>query len=83
MPAATYNFNIEQGSDLEVVFQYIDENNTFVNLTNYYVSLVAITNTNQTYTFDNVTRTADYRLITDSLGQITLLIPARITNTYS
>ena len=83
MPAATYNFNIEQGSDLEVVFQYIDENNTFVNLTNYYVSLVAVTNTNQTYSFDNVTQTADYRLLTDDLGQITLLIPARITNTYS
>ena len=30
MPAASYNFSIEQGSDLEVVFQYIDENKAHI-----------------------------------------------------
>lgn len=83
MPAATYNFNIEQGSDLRVIFQYIDENNTFVNMTNFYVSLVFVTNDNQTYYFDNITPTADYQLLTDVPGSITLFIPARITNTYN
>lgn len=83
MPAATYNFNIEQGSDLKIVFQYIDENNIFVNMTNYYVSLVFVTNENQTYSFDNVTSTADYQLLTNVPGYITLFIPARITNTYN
>lgn len=83
MPAATYNFDIEQGSDLKVVFQYIDENNTFVNMTNFYVSLIFVTNENQTYSFDNITPTADYQLLTDVPGYITLFIPARITNTYN
>jgi subtilisin-like proprotein convertase family protein len=83
MPAANYNFNIEQGSDLKVVFQYIDENNTFVNMTNYYVSLVFISNEDQTYSFDNITPTTDYQLLTDVPGYITLYIPARVTNSYN
>jgi hypothetical protein len=82
MPAASYNFSIEQGSDLEVVFQYIDENNTFVNLTNYYILLKFIADTGQIYTFDNITDTTNYQMITDNSGRIILNIPARITNTY-
>ena len=83
MPAATYNFSIEQGSDLQVVFQYLNENNQFVNLTNFYVLLKFITDTGQIYSFDNTTETSDYSLTTDTIGQISLSIPARITNTYN
>lgn len=83
MPAASYSFSIEQGSDFELVYQYIDENNTFVNLTNHYILLKFITNENVIYTFDNRTDTPDYKLATDTLGRIVLNIPARITNTYN
>lgn len=83
MPAASYSFSIEQGSDLQVVFQYINQNNTLVNLTNFYILLVLVTNTGQTYTFDNITDTSDYKLTGDIFGQIILTIPARITNTYT
>ena len=83
MPAASYNFSIEQGSDLEVVFQYIDENNTFVNLTNHYVLLKWITDSGQIYSFDNITNSSDYKMVTDSRGKIQINIPARVTNTYS
>lgn len=83
MPAASYNFSIEQGSDLEVLFRYIDENNTFVNLTNHYVLLKWITNTGQIYSFDNITDSSDYKMTTDSRGNIQLNLPARVTNTYS
>lgn len=84
MPAASYNFSIEQGSDLEVVFQYIDENNTFVNLTNYYILLKFISSdTGQIYTFDNITDTTNYQMTTDNYGRIILHIPARVTNTYN
>lgn len=83
MPAASYNFSIEQGSDFQVVFQYIDENNKFVNLTNYYIVLKFITNNNIIYTFDNMSQSIDYKLVGNTLGKITLDIPARITNTYT
>lgn len=83
MAAASYNFSIEQGSDLEVNFQYIDENNTFVNLTNHYILLKFITDSGQIYSFDNITDSSDYKMTTDSFGKIRLNIPARITNTYN
>lgn len=83
MPAASYSFSIEQGSDFELIYQYIDENNTFVNLTNHYILLKFITNDNTIYTFDNRNSSPDYNLTTDTLGRIVLNIPARITNTYT
>jgi subtilisin-like proprotein convertase family protein len=83
MAAASYNFSIEQGSDLEVIFQYIDENNTFVNLTNHYILIKWITDSGQIYSFDNITDSNDYKMTTDSRGKIQLNLPARVTNTYS
>lgn len=40
MPAAVHNFFIEQGSDFEITFQYLDSNQNPVDLSNYCVSLL-------------------------------------------
>lgn len=40
MSAAIHNFNIEQGSDFEITFKYLDSNQNPVDLTNYCVSLL-------------------------------------------
>ena len=63
MPAANHSFSIEQGSDFQITFRYLDENNTRVNLTNYYVLFKFVTNTGQIYSFDNITKTLDYSLV--------------------
>lgn len=83
MPAATHSFPIEQGSDFQITFRYLDENNLRVNLTNYYILLKFVTDTGQVYSFDNITRTTDYSFIGYPNGEIVLNIPARITNTYT
>jgi hypothetical protein len=83
MPAANHSFSIEQGSDFQITFRYLDENNTRVNLTNYYVLFKFVTNTGQIYSFDNITKTLDYSLVASQTGEIVLNIPARITNTYN
>lgn len=40
MPAANHNFFIEQGSDFEITFQYLDSNQNPVDLTNHCASLL-------------------------------------------
>ena len=47
MPAANHPFSIEQGSDFQITFRYVDENNISVNLTNWYVLFKFISNTEQ------------------------------------
>lgn len=82
MPAATHNFPLEQGSDFQITFRYLDENNARVNMTNWYVLFKFVTNNGAVYSFDNVTRTSDYSLIAYANGDIVLNIPAHITNSY-
>lgn len=83
MPAATHNFLLEQGSDFQITFRYLDENNTSVNMTNWYVLFKFVSNTGQIYSFDNITKTSNYSLIAYRNGDIILNIPAHITNNYS
>lgn len=83
MPAANHPFSIEQGSDFQITFRYVDENNTSVNLTNWYVLFKFVSNTGQVYSFDNITKTTDYSLVASSTGDVILNIPAHITNAYT
>lgn len=83
MPAARFNFQIEQGSDFQIVFRYLDENSNPVNLTNMYILLRFQDNVGTEYTFDNATQTNNYSLVGTEDGFVTLDIPARITDTYT
>jgi hypothetical protein len=83
MPAANHPFSIEQGSDFQITFRYVDENNSTVNLTNWYVLFKFVSNTGQIYSFDNITETTDYSLVAYSTGDVVVDIPAHITNNYT
>lgn len=83
MAAASHSFSIEQGSDFQITFRYLDENNLRVNLTNHYVLLKFVTDNGQIYSFDNITKTTNYSLVSYPNGEIVLKLPARITNTYT
>lgn len=83
MPAAQYDFTIEQGSDFTIFFRYFDENNQPVNLKNTLILFRFLDDTGSLRSFDNVTKTTDYSLIGDENGNITIFIPAKITDTYT
>lgn len=40
MAAANHNFSIEAGSDFQIIFQYLDENQNFIDVTSFCVSLL-------------------------------------------
>ena len=82
MPAASFSFQLEQGSDFQIVFRYLDSSSNPVNLTNMHVLLRFQDNNGVDYSFDNITETSDYSLTTTSDGLITFTIPAKITDTY-
>ena len=83
MPAASFSFQLEQGSDFQIVFRYLDSSSNPVNLTNMHVLFRFQDNDGVDYSFDNITETTDYSLTTTSNGVITLLIPAKITDNYT
>lgn len=88
MPAASYNFQIEQGSEFSIVFQYLDANNNPVNLTDKCVVLRWITNNNNIFTFSSATtasldNVSGYSLTGDNDGIITLQISSTKTQTYT
>ena len=83
MPAASFSFQLEQGSDFQIVFRYLDSSSNPVNLTNMHVLLRFRDNNGVDYSFDNITETSDYSLTTTSGGLITFTIPAKITDTYT
>jgi subtilisin-like proprotein convertase family protein len=82
MPAANYNFFIEQGSAYKLTFLYTDENNNPIDIRNYCVIMQWLTNTGQTYVFSNKYTGDDYDFQTYADGSIILQLPARTTNTY-
>lgn len=88
MPAASYNFQIEQGSEFNIVFQYLDTNNNPVNLTDKCVVLRWITNNNNIFTFSSATTASldnisGYSLTGDNNGTITFQISAQKTKNYN
>lgn len=83
MPAAEYSFTIEKGSAFVISFQYMDDNNIPINITNWCARLRWIEDQpeNPTIrTFVSNVRSSDYELSMDPLdGRMTLKIPAAQT----
>lgn len=82
MPATSYNFAIEQGSDFKISFQYLDEAGNTIDLSNWCVVLQWKTNEDDLYVFSNRNNSNDYSLVADNTGRITLQIPSKTTLLY-
>lgn len=83
MPAAVHNFTLEQGSAFEIVFEFINNNNIPIDLTNWCALLQWVESDGDTLVFNTNYDGDNYRMFVDSLGKITLQIPARITKDYN
>ena len=86
MPAAEYNFSIEKGTAFVIAFEYKDDNQLPINLTNWCARLRWIEDqTSPTVrTFVTNTRNSQYEFIIDPLlGKIILKIPASETLNYT
>lgn len=86
MPAAEYNFPIEKGTAFVIAFEYKDDNNQPINLTNWCARLRWLEDQSSpiTRTFVTNTRNASYEFTIDPLsGKIILKIPASETLLYS
>lgn len=85
MPAAKYDFPIEQGSSFKLSLIYKNNDNSVKDLTGWCGRLIWITNEGVTQTFS--TTNIDYSLykfsIIGSEGKILLQIPAALTNTFT
>jgi hypothetical protein len=87
MAAASYSFNIEKGTSFTISFEYKDDNNNPINLTNWCARLRWIEDqpTDPVIrTFVTDTRNSEYEFIIEPLeGRINLKIPAAVTLTYN
>jgi len=89
MAAANYSFPIEQGSDFIIKFQYNDENNIPINLSNKCIVLRWIQNDGGGKIFSSTVPASlenddsGYSLTADSQGTITLQISAQKTKLYT
>jgi hypothetical protein len=84
MPAANYSFTIEKGTAFVISFEYRDDNNLPINLTNWCARLRWKDNDNNIKTFVSNTRNSQYEFIIDPLlGKIVLRIPAAQTAAYT
>lgn len=88
MPAVTYNFLLEQGSDFELVYQYNDTNNQPVDLSNKCVVLQWLDNTGTSKQVFSSAALAqydinDWSLTADNRGTIRFKISANLTQNYN
>jgi subtilisin-like proprotein convertase family protein len=88
MPAVNYNFIIEQGSDFEINFQYNDENNNPVDLSNSQNSCVVLqmipnSGVDATTSFSTTAQASNYSLIGSDKGLITLKLDNSLTKLYA
>ena len=84
MPAANYNFTIEKGTAFVISFEYKDNDNNIIDLTNWVARLRWKDNANVIKTFVTNTRNSEYEfIITPVDGKITLKIPAAQTASYT
>ena len=81
MPAAIHNFFIEQGSNFDITFQYVNSNGA-VDLTNYCALLRWRTNAGVVYAFSSKASSSDYSLTTDSSGNIVFSLPYTTTRNF-
>lgn len=87
MPAAEYNFSIEKGTAFVIAFEYRDDNNIPVNITNWCARIRWIEDQPQDpiiRTFITNTRSSEYEFTIDPLlGKVLLKIPASQTALYN
>lgn len=84
MPAANYSFTIEKGTAFVISFEYKDDNNLPINLTNWCARLRWKDNQNNIKTFVSNTRNSQYEFIIEPLlGKLILRIPASQTASYT
>jgi hypothetical protein len=87
MPAAEYNFSIEKGTAFVIAFEYRDDQQIPIDITNWCARLRWIEDQaeNPTIrTFTTNTRNNEYEFVIDpKLGKIILKIPAAITAQYN
>ena len=87
MPAAEYNFSIEKGTAFVIAFEYRDDLQIPIDITNWCARIrwIEDQNTNPTIrTFITNTQTNDYSFVIDpKLGKIILKIPASATAAYN
>lgn len=84
MAAANYSFTIEKGTAFVISFEYQDDNNQIINLTNWVARLRWQDNESNIQTFITDTTNANYEFLIDpTLGKITLKIPASVTAAYT
>lgn len=77
MAAANYNFSIEKGSSFVISFQYRDNNDIPLNLTNWCARIKWIDNTGNITIYHTNSVNTDYSFTLDeSNGLITFKIPA-------
>jgi hypothetical protein len=85
MPAADYNFTIEKGTAFVIAFEYRDDLNVPVNITNWCARIRWIEDqtTPITRTFITNTRSYEYEFTIEPLiGKVLLKIPAAQTALY-
>jgi hypothetical protein len=84
MPAAQYDFSIEQGSSHKLALVYKDNNGEPIDISNWCARLTWRTNQNITQIFSS--ENLDYSLYKFILdgpnGKLTLLLPANTTNNF-
>jgi len=86
MPAATYNFTIEKGTAFVISFEYQNNNNSPINLTNWAARLRWREDQEEPVirTFLTETRNSSYEFTMQPLlGRILLKIPANETAQYN
>jgi len=84
MPAANYNFTIEKGTAFVISFEYKDNDENIINLTNWVARLRWKDNDDNIKTFITNTRNSEYEFtITPLEGKIALKIPSSQTAAYS
>jgi hypothetical protein len=84
MPAADYSFSIEKGTSFYISFDYKDDTQTPINLTNWCARLRWIDSNGETKTFITDTTNSDYQFTIDPLiGRLIFKLPAEATASYT
>lgn len=84
MPAANYSFSIEKGTSFFISFDYKDDTNTAINLTNWCARLRWVDNNNVVKTYTTNTTNSEYQFNIDPLvGRIILKFPATTTAAFN
>jgi hypothetical protein len=85
MPAANYNFSIEQGSSFKLSVVYKDAAGQPINISNWCARLVWKTSSNisQVFSSDNIDHSL-YKFTLDGVnGKLTIMFPSDTTNSFN